>query len=34
MPDIMVRRNQTFGEDSYDAAELASGLEASRGEWS
>jgi antitoxin (DNA-binding transcriptional repressor) of toxin-antitoxin stability system len=32
MPDIMARLNQTFGDRCYDAADLAAGLEASRGE--
>jgi antitoxin (DNA-binding transcriptional repressor) of toxin-antitoxin stability system len=32
MPDIMARLNQTFGEVSYEAADLASGLKASRGD--
>ncbi len=32
MPDIMARLNRTFGETCYEAADLASGLEASRGE--
>jgi antitoxin (DNA-binding transcriptional repressor) of toxin-antitoxin stability system len=32
MPDMMARLKQTYGEVSYDAADLASGLEASRGE--
>jgi antitoxin (DNA-binding transcriptional repressor) of toxin-antitoxin stability system len=32
MPDIMVRLDQTFGQTSYEAADLARGLDASRGE--
>ena len=34
MPDIMARLNQDFGDDEYDAAEMASGLAASRGDLS
>jgi len=34
MPDIQARLNQTFGGSTYDAAELATGLAASRGEHS
>jgi prevent-host-death family protein len=32
MPDIMARLNQTFGQACYDAADVARGLAASRGE--
>ena len=32
MPDIMARLDQTFGPVCYDAADLAKGLDASRGE--
>jgi hypothetical protein len=34
MPDIMARLNQDFGDSSYDAADMARGLAASRGELS
>ncbi|MFA5190301.1 MAG: prevent-host-death protein [Verrucomicrobiia bacterium] len=34
MPDIMERLNQAYGEKSYDEAETARGLAASRGELS
>jgi prevent-host-death family protein len=34
MPDIMARLEQTFGDATYDAADLARGLAASRGELS
>jgi antitoxin (DNA-binding transcriptional repressor) of toxin-antitoxin stability system len=34
MPDIMARLNQTFGKTSYDSADLAAGLAASRGDLS
>ncbi len=32
MPDIMARLDHSFGPTCYDAADLAKGLEASRGE--
>jgi antitoxin (DNA-binding transcriptional repressor) of toxin-antitoxin stability system len=32
MPDIMARLNRDFGEAKYDAAEMARGLAASRGD--
>jgi antitoxin (DNA-binding transcriptional repressor) of toxin-antitoxin stability system len=32
MPDIMARLNQTFDQTSYDSANVAAGLEASRGD--
>ncbi len=32
MPDIMGRLERRFGDSAYDSAELARGLEASRGE--
>jgi len=32
MPDIMSRLNQTFGDNCHDAADLARGLDESRGE--
>ena len=34
MPDIMARLNQDFGDSSYDAADMARGLAASRGDLS
>ena len=34
MPDIMSRLNQDFGETKYDAADLARGIAASRGDLS
>jgi prevent-host-death family protein len=34
MPDIMARLDRTFGDKTYDAAEIASGIAASRGELS
>ena len=34
MPDIMARLEQTFGDSTYEAADLARGLVASRGELS
>ena len=34
MPDIMARLDRTFGTTCYDAADVARGLEASRGELS
>lgn len=34
MPDIRARLEQTFGGETYDAADLAKGLAASRGELS
>ena len=34
MPDTMARLEQTFGDATYDAADLARGLAASRGELS
>jgi antitoxin (DNA-binding transcriptional repressor) of toxin-antitoxin stability system len=34
MPDILARLERTFGEATYDAADMARGLEASRGELS
>jgi len=32
MPDIMARLNETFKDPCYDAADLAAGLKASRGD--
>jgi len=34
MPDIMARLERTFGDSTYDAADIARGLAASRGELS
>jgi prevent-host-death family protein len=34
MPDIMARLDRTFGDKTYDAAEIARGIAASRGELS
>ncbi len=34
MPDIMERLERTYGDSTYDAAEMARGIEASRGELS
>lgn len=34
MPDIMARLNQDFGDSNYDAADMARGLAASRGDLS
>jgi len=32
MPDIMARLNQDFGDSNYDAADMARGIDASRGD--
>ena len=34
MPDIMARLEEDFGDTKYDSADLARGLEASRGDFS
>lgn len=34
MPDIMARLERTFGDSTYDAADIARGLAASRGKFS